>query len=174
MGDSLYMDWFPYWLSDFALEHEVVIISANYRLMPQVTGVDIYNYVEDFWTWLFEPDTVSDIFAAHTTPTEIDFAHVLVTGESAGGLLSINSALSHAATGRGRGRDGITAAIAMYPTVDMASPDSRRHARSRHLVSILTSRLSMRFSMVLRRMRRFLRRRGIICPLCSRLSSTVD
>ncbi|CEL10548.1 hypothetical protein ASPCAL13665 [Aspergillus calidoustus] len=123
MGDSLYMDWFPYWLSDLALQHEAVIISANYRLMPQATGVDIYNDVEDFWAWLFQSDTVSDILTAHTTPTEIDFAHLLVTGESAGGLLSINSALSHAASGRGRDRDGITAAIAMYPTVDMSSPD---------------------------------------------------
>ncbi|KAJ0419183.1 Alpha/Beta hydrolase protein [Aspergillus carlsbadensis] len=121
MGDSLYMDWFPYWLSDLALEHEAVIISANYHLMPQATGAEIYKDVEDFWSWLFKSDTMCDILATHTTPTEIDLAHVLVTGESAGGLLSIHSALSHAATGKGR--EGNTPALAMYPIVDMSSSD---------------------------------------------------
>ncbi|KAL5044849.1 hypothetical protein BDW71DRAFT_215473 [Aspergillus fruticulosus] len=120
MGDSLYMDWFPYWLSDLALEHEAVIVSANYRLMPQATGLNIYDDVQDFWEWLQSP-ALEDILAAHSTPTELDLAHLLVTGESAGGLLSINSALQLANAYSA----GITAsaAIGMYPTVDMKSPD---------------------------------------------------
>ncbi|RDW57858.1 alpha/beta hydrolase [Aspergillus mulundensis] len=120
IADSLYMDWFPYWLSDLALEHEAVIVSANYRLMPEATGLDIYSDIVDFWTWL-ESSTVSNILANHTTPTELDLAHLLVTGESAGGLLSINSALQ-LANGL---LSGIIprAAIGMYPTVDMKSTD---------------------------------------------------
>ncbi|KAL6232827.1 hypothetical protein BDW75DRAFT_216715 [Aspergillus navahoensis] len=120
MGDSLYMDWYPYWLSDLALEHEAVIVSANYRLMPQATGLDIYEDLKDFWAWLQTP-VVEDILANHTTPTEIDLAHLLVTGESAGGLLSINSALQLA----NRHFNGLSAraVIGMYPSVDMKSPD---------------------------------------------------
>ncbi|KAL4995945.1 Alpha/Beta hydrolase protein [Aspergillus recurvatus] len=120
MGDSLYMDWFPYWLSDLALAHEAVIVSANYRLMPQATGLDIHDDVKDFWAWLQSP-VVEDILLAHSTPTELDLAHLLVTGESAGGLLSINSALQLA----NAQSFGISAraAIGMYPTVDMKSPD---------------------------------------------------
>ncbi|KAL4972263.1 Alpha/Beta hydrolase protein [Aspergillus desertorum] len=120
MGDSLYMDWFPYWLSDLALEHEAVIVSANYRLMPEATGLDVYDDINDFWAWLQSP-AVEDILAAHSTPTEIDLARLLVTGESAGGLLSINSALQ-LADGNYKGIPA-RAVIGMYPTVDMKSPD---------------------------------------------------
>ncbi|KAL3432674.1 Alpha/Beta hydrolase protein [Aspergillus tetrazonus] len=120
MGDSLYMDWFPYWLSDLALEHEAVIVSANYRLMPQATGLDIYDDIKDFWAWL-QSSAVEDILATYTTPTEIDLAHILVTGESAGGLLSINSALQ-LANSHFVGFP-VRAAIGMYPTVDMNSTD---------------------------------------------------
>ncbi|KAL4910526.1 hypothetical protein BDW74DRAFT_184425 [Aspergillus multicolor] len=120
IADSLYMDWFPYWLADLALEHEAVIVSANYRLMPEATGLDIYDDIVDFWSWLGS-STVSDILTNHTTPTEFDFAHLLVTGESAGGLLSINSAFQLT---NGLSTGFIPrAAIGMYPTVDMKSDD---------------------------------------------------
>ncbi|KAL4813005.1 Alpha/Beta hydrolase protein [Aspergillus spinulosporus] len=113
IGDSLYMDWSPYWLSDLALEHEAVIVSANYCMMPQATGLDIYDDIEDFWAWLQSP-AVEDNLAAYTTPTKIDLAHILVTGESAGGLLSINSALQLASSHSVR--IPARAAIGMYPT----------------------------------------------------------
>ncbi|KAL5341911.1 hypothetical protein BJX70DRAFT_405304 [Aspergillus crustosus] len=67
IADSLYMDWFPYWLSDLALEHEAIIVNANYRLLPQATGLDITSDIQDFWKWLRSP-ALSAILAAHSTP----------------------------------------------------------------------------------------------------------
>ncbi|KAL4940402.1 hypothetical protein BDV06DRAFT_20350 [Aspergillus oleicola] len=118
MGDSLYMDWFPYWLSDLALEHDAMIVSANYRLLPQATSLEINEDVADFWTWLRSPK-LEDTLLAHERETELDLARLLVTGESAGGLLSINSALGLAYPDSA----GVHAAIALYPSVDMKSPD---------------------------------------------------
>ncbi|KAL4882512.1 Alpha/Beta hydrolase protein [Aspergillus karnatakaensis] len=114
IADSLYMDWFPYWLSDLALEQEAVIISANYRLLPRSTSPEIYSDLQDFYKWLRSP-SLEEVLASHSNPTELDLGHLLVTGESAGGLLSIQSALSHP--------HDIKASIAMYPMVDLKSPD---------------------------------------------------
>ncbi|KAL4915685.1 Alpha/Beta hydrolase protein [Aspergillus aurantiobrunneus] len=114
IGDSLYTDFWPHWLSDLALQHGAVIVSPNYRLMPQATGLDIYDDVEDFWAWLRSP-AVAELLAAHTTPTELDLTRILLAGESAGGLLSVNSALAHAPE--------IRAATALYPALNPCSPD---------------------------------------------------
>ncbi|KFH41066.1 isoprenylcysteine alpha-carbonyl methylesterase ICMEL2-like protein [Hapsidospora chrysogenum ATCC 11550] len=111
-GDSLYMDWWPAWTSDLALEHDAVIISPNYRLMPESTTNDILEDLEDFWTWLYSP-ALGNILASHATPTEIDLERIITAGESAGGHLSLVSALSH--------RDRIRAALASYPATDIES-----------------------------------------------------
>ncbi|KAJ5115108.1 hypothetical protein NUU61_000867 [Penicillium alfredii] len=109
MGDSLNMDFWPHWLSDLALKHGAVIISPNYRLMPEATSAEIYKDFEDFWTWLLSP-ALAELLAAHTTPTELDLDRILTTGESAGGLISVWTALAHPTE--------IRAALAAYPWVD--------------------------------------------------------
>ncbi|KAL2831443.1 Alpha/Beta hydrolase protein, partial [Aspergillus cavernicola] len=114
MGDSLFLPFWAQWLSDFALQYGAVIISPNYRLLPQATGQDIYDDVEDFWTWLHSP-AAHDLLAAHTTPTELDLTRILTTGDSAGGLLSINLGLAHATE--------IRATTATFPCIDMKSLD---------------------------------------------------
>ncbi|KAF9894513.1 hypothetical protein FE257_006397 [Aspergillus nanangensis] len=111
-GDSLTMEWFPQWLIDLAQKHNAIIASANYRLMPESTSLDIFDDVEDFWTWLHS-STVAKLLASRPTPTSLDLTRILTAGESAGGLLSVCLALSHP--------DEIRAATASYPCVDMAS-----------------------------------------------------
>ncbi|KAJ5594267.1 uncharacterized protein N7459_000475 [Penicillium hispanicum] len=111
-SDSLYMDFWPHWLSDLALKHGAVIISANYRLMPGVTSAEIYEDIEDFWTWVHSP-ALADVLAALSTPTQCDLDRVLTAGSSAGGLLSISLGLAHPTQ--------IRAATAGYPFVDPAS-----------------------------------------------------
>ena len=108
MGDSLYMDWWPHWVSDLALQHNAIIISPNYRLMPEATSADIFTDLTDFWTWLRSP-ALKKILAAHSPPTSIDLDRIFVTGESAGGLLSVHLALTYP--------DEIRAASAAYPAV---------------------------------------------------------
>ncbi|KAF7714867.1 Alpha/beta hydrolase fold-3 domain-containing protein [Penicillium ucsense] len=108
MGDSLYMDWWPHWVSDLALQKNAVIISPNYRLMPEATSFDIFADMADFWAWL-QSSLLREVLAAHTPPTAIDLDRIFVTGESAGGLLSVHLALTYP--------DQIRAASAAYPAV---------------------------------------------------------
>ncbi|KAL3429638.1 Alpha/Beta hydrolase protein [Aspergillus tetrazonus] len=114
MADSIFADFWPQWLSDLALRHSAIVVSPNYRLMPQATGLDIYDDIEDFWTFLRSPN-FQELLAKHKTPTQLDLDRTLVTGESAGGLLSINASLTHASE--------VRAAIATYPSLDPSSPD---------------------------------------------------
>ncbi|KAJ0418741.1 Alpha/Beta hydrolase protein [Aspergillus carlsbadensis] len=113
-GDSLYVDFWSHWLSDLALKHDAVIISANHRLLPEANGLDIYEDIEDFWAWVHSGD-VESLLSAHSTPTDIDLGRILTAGESAGGLLSINLALSHPKE--------IRAATGVYASLDLRSTD---------------------------------------------------
>ncbi|KAJ5108234.1 hypothetical protein N7456_004909 [Penicillium angulare] len=112
MGDSFYMDWWPQWLSDLALQKEAIIVSPNYRLLPEATGADIYADIEDFWTWLHSPEFVN-LLANQSTPTTVDLKRILVSGESAGGLIGLYLSFNHPTDIR-------SAAIA-YPFVDPSS-----------------------------------------------------
>lgn len=84
--------------------------------MPESTSLDVFDDLEDFWTWL-RSSAVADLLAARSSPVQLDLRRVLTAGESAGGLLSVSFALSHA--------DEIRAATAAYPNVDMAAPHFR-------------------------------------------------
>ncbi|KAK2753480.1 hypothetical protein FQN54_007870 [Arachnomyces sp. PD_36] len=112
-GDSLLMDWWSNWVPDIARQHGAVIVSPNYRLMPEATSTEIYDDVDDFWNWFHSP-ALKNLLAAHTAPTELDYSRLLVTGPSAGGLLGIYLALAHPAE--------IRAAAVAYPWVDPVSP----------------------------------------------------
>ncbi|KAE8375513.1 Alpha/Beta hydrolase protein [Aspergillus bertholletiae] len=111
-GDSLSMEWFPQWLLDLAKEHNAVIATANYRLLPEATSLDIFEDIEDFWTWLHSLD-VEQLLLSCVNPTKLDLGRIITAGESAGGLLSVCLALAHP--------DEIRAATASYPCIDMAS-----------------------------------------------------
>lgn len=106
------MEWFPQWLLDLAKASNAIILSANYRLLPEATGLDIINDVEDLWKWL--STSLPDILERQLDPPIMaDFDRILVSGESAGGLLSIILALKYPKK--------IRAAIACYPIIDMAA-----------------------------------------------------
>ncbi|OCT49213.1 hypothetical protein CLCR_05000 [Cladophialophora carrionii] len=116
-GDALYDDWFPQWLVDYALQHTAVVVLPNYRLLPESTGREIMADVHDFWAWLrddFPPYLHGRPFQ-DGAGVEVDLTKVLVTGESAGGYLSVQSAL-------GSSGGLATACIATYPVLDVASP----------------------------------------------------
>ncbi|KAL1879040.1 hypothetical protein Plec18167_004337 [Paecilomyces lecythidis] len=113
-GDSLYLDWIPPWLLQLAERHSAVIISPNYRLMPEATGLDILEDVEEFWSWLHS-SSLAKTLKNHESETTLDLSRIITAGDSAGGLLSIYLALSHP--------DEIRAGTAAYPMVDMHEPD---------------------------------------------------
>lgn len=84
--------------------------------MPESTSLDVFDDLEDFWTWLRSP-SVSDLLSSQANPVEIDLTRILLAGESAGGLLSIVFALVHA--------DEVRAATAAYPCADMTASHFR-------------------------------------------------
>lgn len=109
MGDSLFEMFLPQWLLDLATLHGAIIVSPNYRLLPEATSPEIYADIEDFWTWLHSPAFAS-VLRNHSTPLEADLDRILTAGDSAGGLLSVYTALAHPKQ--------IRAATASYPWIN--------------------------------------------------------
>ncbi|CAK39459.1 hypothetical protein CBS115989_2047 [Aspergillus niger] len=93
-GDSLFFEWFPQYLFDIAKQHNAVIVSPNYRLLPEATGLDLFDDIEDFWIWLHSP-VAAELLSSQPNPTELDLDRIITAGESAGGTLSICLALAH-------------------------------------------------------------------------------
>ena len=109
-GTAIYAEWFPQWLLDYVLQHNAVVVLPNYRLLPESTGMDVMEDLDDFWSWLkrdFQSYLGKEISGA-----AVDLGRVLVTGESAGGYLSIQSAL-------GSSGGIVKASIATYPVLDI-------------------------------------------------------
>lgn len=111
-GDSIYADWFPQWLLDVAETHGAVIISANYRFLPEVSGIDILDDVDDFWNWIHSEKLAALIESV--APFKLDLDRILTAGDSAGGLLSVYLTLSHP--------DQIRAGTAAYPSLSWDHP----------------------------------------------------
>jgi acetyl esterase/lipase len=101
------------WLLQLAETYDAIIVSANYRFLPEATGLEILEDVDDFWSWLHSDD-LKDLLATHETPIELDLDKVLSAGDSAGGLLSIYLTLSYP--------DQIRAGTATYPQLSWDDP----------------------------------------------------
>ncbi|KAH8703219.1 Alpha/Beta hydrolase protein [Talaromyces proteolyticus] len=112
-GDSIYAAWFPLWVLELAEEHSAVIVSANYRFLPEVTGLDVLDDVDDFWTWLHSED-LTKILKQQEHPISLDLDRILTAGDSAGGLLSVYLTLSQP--------DNIRAGTAAYPALHWDNP----------------------------------------------------
>ncbi|KAE8382280.1 alpha/beta-hydrolase [Aspergillus bertholletiae] len=113
LGDSLYADWFPRWLLELSATYNAVIVSANYRFLPEATGLQILEDVDDFWSWLHS-DKLKDLLAAQDSPLQLDLNRVIAAGDSAGGLLSVYLTLSYP--------DELRAGTATYPQLSWDNP----------------------------------------------------
>ncbi|KAJ3578370.1 hypothetical protein NPX13_g2190 [Xylaria arbuscula] len=130
-GSSLFPAWFSKWVLDWAEAQSAIIISPDYRLLPEVKGVDILRDIEAFWKW-FHSDGPSRHLASvgrhditlnknqllllgesagktKTRPRETDWRHILMY--TIGGYLAIQSILS--------GFARPTALVVLYPMIDM-------------------------------------------------------
>jgi len=78
-------------LIEFALSNNAMIITADYRLMPEAAGADILDDMEAFWNWL------SDILPsiAESWSAQPDLNRILCVGQSSGGCMAVQSALLH-------------------------------------------------------------------------------
>jgi len=91
-GAALYADWFSPYLASLALKHSAIVVSPNYRLIPESNGDDIISDLASFWAWL--PTFLPDFLASTSPGLAPDFSHLLLGGESAGGWMALQSALT--------------------------------------------------------------------------------
>ena len=78
--------------------------------MPEANGLDILQDVRDLYNWLATPNNLSSHLPDGVSA---NLDNILVTGESAGGLLALQSALLPAS------KEKIAAVISHYPMIDM-------------------------------------------------------
>lgn len=88
------------------MSKDAIIITPDYRLMPEANGMEILEDVRDFYNWLGNPNNLASYFPEGISA---DLDHLLVTGESAGGWLALQSALLPSS------RERISAVISHYP-----------------------------------------------------------
>ncbi|KAH8434974.1 alpha/beta hydrolase family protein [Aspergillus melleus] len=81
-GSSLFPDWFPRWQAELALQHKAIIVLPNYRFLPDSTGMDIMEDIDDLWTWV--TSRLTDTLRDHSTGIEPDLSRIITAGESAG------------------------------------------------------------------------------------------
>ncbi|KAH8591248.1 Alpha/Beta hydrolase protein [Bisporella sp. PMI_857] len=113
VGDKLFAPWFPMWLAQLAESQEAIIVTPNYRLIPEAKVVQILDDVKDFWSWLHS-SLLSEV-ANIDRSISLDLSKVAVAGESAGGYLSLQSSLLFPEA-------NISVVMAQYGTLDIDSP----------------------------------------------------
>lgn len=91
-------------------------MTGDYRLLPESTGVDLYEDVSDFWNWI--RDDLQVFLNRHKPGVHADLHKVMVHGESAGGTISLVSAFTQP-------RGFIKAVIPLYPAITMIPKRNR-------------------------------------------------
>ncbi|KAM0496276.1 hypothetical protein ACHAP8_007537 [Fusarium lateritium] len=123
-GSSLFPGFFAPWNLQLASRHEAVIVSCDYRLAPEATMDEIIADIDDFLTWT---RTKLPEFISGKAKIQVDTTRILVSGDSAGGYLSLITGLNHAPE--------VRAVTASYPMVDAKS----RHFTEAYEKSMLGS-----------------------------------
>ncbi|KAJ7583905.1 Alpha/Beta hydrolase protein [Mycena floridula] len=112
LGARLFSDWFPKWTLEYALKHSAIYVTADYRLLPEAKGKDLLEDIDDLWKWLHNDFPT---FLAKSAPGfSPDLNRILSAGDSAGGYMAIQLALSQPI-------GSIRGVLAAYPMTDMAS-----------------------------------------------------
>lgn len=95
-----------------ALTRKAILVTPDYRLLPESNGLDILSDLDDFWAWM-QNDLASTIASAQPTSSiQPDLSKILVAGESAGGYLAAQSMLLHPEI-------HMSAVILVYPMVHL-------------------------------------------------------
>lgn len=99
---------------EYLLVNNAIMVSADYRLLPESNGLEILSDIQDFWSWL--RDSFPSYLATVNLSISADMGKIILHGASAGGYLAAQSALSLAPQGT------LKAVIATYPMIDLADP----------------------------------------------------
>lgn len=95
-----------------------IIITPDYRLVPEARGVDILEDVKDFWTWVHN-SFPSKVSSALPKDASVDVNKIAACGESAGGYLALQSGFLFPEA-------RIKLIMAQYGTLDIDHPDYNR------------------------------------------------
>lgn len=87
-------------------------MAPDYRLLPESNGLDILDDLKDFWAWA--QNDLPGYLKSIGSQAEPDYEHVMAYGESAGGWLALQTALTQGSL--------VKAVIAAYPMVDVDAP----------------------------------------------------
>lgn len=87
--------------------NNAISVLPNYRLVPEASAADILEDLADFWAWLNDKG-VDKFLASQGVDINLDYEHLFVSGESAGGWLAFHSAFT-------RPKGEIKAILVQYP-----------------------------------------------------------
>jgi acetyl esterase/lipase len=80
----LYPAWFFKWELDFAQEQDAVILSPNYRLLPEAKGRDVIDDMASFWAWVYSGGPSRHLAKIRDQKLQLNLSRTLLLGESAG------------------------------------------------------------------------------------------
>ncbi|KAK8011003.1 alpha/beta-hydrolase [Apiospora arundinis] len=90
-GHRTYAPWWSRWSLQLALAHDAIIVSPDYRLIPESSGEDVLSDVARFWNWL--ADDLPSVALQEGWDVVPDLARITTYGSSSGGFLAVQSAL---------------------------------------------------------------------------------
>ncbi|KAM0415800.1 hypothetical protein ACHAPT_013261 [Fusarium lateritium] len=113
MGTTLDPVMLPYWIMQFAAFQGVVVVSPEYRLLPEARSSDILDDVAQFWDWTH--NSLPSILSDRWPGLLLDLDRIATAGESAGGFLALQSATLFPAA-------RIKLVMAQYCALDIENP----------------------------------------------------
>ncbi|KAH6982460.1 Alpha/Beta hydrolase protein [Ilyonectria destructans] len=113
MGTTLDPVMLPHWLMQFGASQDAVVVSPEYRLLPEASGSDILDDVAQFWDWIH--NSLPSILSERWPGLLLDLDRIAAAGESAGGFLALQSATLFPTA-------GIRLVMAQYCAIDVDNP----------------------------------------------------
>jgi acetyl esterase/lipase len=102
---------YPQWALDLCTLHSAVIVTPDYRLLPESKGIEMFSDICSFWDWV---RTGLQPYLNTARPGLVaDLSKIFVHGESAGGAIALLSGFSQP-------KDFIKAIVSMYPVIDLS------------------------------------------------------
>jgi len=68
---------------EYALENNLILVSCDYRLIPESNGIEVLEDIEDVWSWV-QNSLNKAIGTMPNVRSRADLCRVLLAGESAG------------------------------------------------------------------------------------------
>jgi acetyl esterase/lipase len=107
-GSRNYAPFLAPWIPAYAASRSAILVSPDYRLLPEATGVDIVADLKDSWSWI--QTRLNELLAQHGGGHQVDLSKILVLGASAGGYCALQVGLNLPGE--------VKACMPIYPVLD--------------------------------------------------------